>query len=147
MVNDVLYGISNALYAEFDGISVYTDTVEQGLGEPCFFVMPIAINEQTLLNRRAYRNISFDIHYISKQSRLQLEELASKLYPLLRRVTLLDGSQLNGSNLRHEIYDGVLHFFVDFKPIVLYPDEIVPNMADAAIKVGIKNEEKDASGN
>lgn len=143
MVNDILYGISTTLYDHFAGAQIYTDTVEQGLSEPCFFVMPVAINEQTLLNTRALRTVAFDIHYISKQSRLQLEELAAKLYPLMRRVTLLDGSSLNGFNLHHEIYDGVLHFFVEFKPIVRYPGETVPNMADAAIKVGTKNEKEE----
>lgn len=142
MVNDILYGISTMLYDNFAGATIYTDTVEQGLTEPCFFVMPVTINEQTLLNTRALRAVTFDIHYISKQSRLQLEDLAAKLYPLLRRVTLLDGSSLNGFNLHHEISDGVLHFFVEFKPIVKYSSESVPNMADVAMKVGTKNEKE-----
>lgn len=141
MVNDILYGISTALNAEFPQCPIYTDTVEQGLVEPCFFVLPISSSESRLLGNRAYRNIAFDVHYISKEKRLQLEDVACRLYVMLRQIKLLDGSLLNGFGLSHEIIDGVLHFFVSFKPTILYKTEDIPSMGNVTCQVEVKDEE------
>ena len=39
MINDIIIGISNAIYAEFGSdYEIYVDDVKQGLNEPCFFI-------------------------------------------------------------------------------------------------------------
>lgn len=124
MVSDIIDGISNALYANFEGITVYSESVEQGLIEPCFFVMPLNPSETSLIGDRAIRNVPMDIHYFpfsKSEPRAEMELTASKLYGVLRRIALLDGNKLNGMNLHHEIENGVLHFFVEYKPIIRYP--------------------------
>lgn len=126
MVSDIIDAISNAIYANFEGITVYSEKVEQGLNEPCFFVMPLNPSETPLLGDRAYRTVPLDIHYFpfsKSEPRREIELTASKLYGMLRRITLLDGNSLNGMNLHHEIEGEVLHFFVEFKPIIRYVSE------------------------
>lgn len=142
MVNNLLYGISTALKAKFEYFPVYADAVEQGLSEPCFFVLPISSSEQKLLDRRAFRDVSFDVHFISHEKREKLEVIASELYPLLRRITLLDGSQVNGLDLHHEIIDGVLHFFVRFKVVIKYPAESVDMQEILQQVLGVKDEKE-----
>lgn len=42
MINSIIEGISISLNAEFgDNYTTYTESVEQGLKEPCFFVFCI----------------------------------------------------------------------------------------------------------
>ena len=44
MINSIIEGISASLNAEFgDDYTIYTENVEQGLKEPCFFISCIAI--------------------------------------------------------------------------------------------------------
>lgn len=126
MVNNLLYGITTALHAHFEYFPIYTDNVEQGLSEPCFFVMPVSATEQRLLGVRAFRDVTFDISFVSRFKREQLENVASEIYPLMRQITLLDGNKVNGLDLRHEIESGILHFFVRFKPTVRYAVEDTP---------------------
>ena len=46
MINSIIEGISISLNAEFgDDYTTYTESVEQGLNEPCFFLF--CINPQT----------------------------------------------------------------------------------------------------
>lgn len=125
MVNDIVIGVTRALDSRFDNTPIYTDSVEQGLMQPCFFVIPILEMETGLLGRRAIRNISLDIHYISKEGRMRMEGVASTLYGVLRKIELLDGSLIAGHNLHHEINDGVLHFYVDYRFTIYYEGEKV----------------------
>lgn len=140
MVNDILYGISTALNTIFPDCPIYTDNVEQGLIEPCFFIIPLESSETRLLGNRAYRTIQFNLSYVSKAKRLQLESIADKLYPILRQVKLLDESLINGFDLHHEIVDGVLHFFVTFKPTIIYEIDKMSNMENLATNMGVKDE-------
>lgn len=134
MVSDIVDGISNAIYANFQGVTVYSEKIEQGLVEPCFFIMPLNPSETPLIGDRAYRTVPIDVHYfpISKsEPNKEMEQTASKLYGVLRRLQLLDGNSLNGMNLHHEIEGGVLHFFVEYKPIIIYvsePDAMQENL-------------------
>ena len=39
MINDILKGVAEAVKNEFgDEYGIYTNTAEQGLNEPCFFI-------------------------------------------------------------------------------------------------------------
>lgn len=139
MVNDILDGITNALYNNFVDTRIHTDSLEQGFTEPCFFVLELAEEEIPLLNLRAKRNITFNVQYFpSQKSNRELREMASKLFPVLKRIELLDGTLLNGFNLRNEIVDGVLHFFVEYKPIIRYKSEQHENMENMSQNINVK---------
>ena len=128
MVNDIVDGISDALYSNFEDVTVYSEKIEQGFTEPCFFIMPLNPSETPLIGNRAYRNVPIDVHYFpfsKSEPNKEMELIASKLYGVLRRLRLLNGNSLNGMNLHHEIEGGVLHFFVEYKPIIIYVGEPV----------------------
>lgn len=130
MVNNIIDGISNVLYENFKGVSIHSESIEQGFEEPCFFVVPLNSSETPLVGARAIRNVPLDIHYFPKSKtapNAEIEGVAAKLYVVLRRISLLSGEMLNGMDLHHEIENGVLHFFVKYTPIVRYvgePDEM-----------------------
>lgn len=71
---------------------------------------------------------------------MHLEDMAADLYPILRKIDLLDGSSLLGFNLNHEIVDDVLHFSVSFKPTILYEGAKTETMGGLEYAQGVKND-------
>lgn len=122
MVNDIINGLSVALHNEFDGVNIYTDKVEQGFEYPAFFISNVDSSEKRLLGNRAQRRHLFGIHYFPKsETNEENQRVASQLYGIVRQVKLLNGELINGFKPEHEVSDGVLHFFVQYNPIVYYP--------------------------
>lgn len=118
MVNDIIDGLSVALYDAFPSCKIYSEQIEQGLEEPCFLISVVSSLEKPLLKDRVQRNILFDVLYFTENDNAEKQEVASELYQLFKFVPLLDGSLLRGCDLSHEVIDGVLHFHVTFKPIL-----------------------------
>lgn len=118
MINDIIDGLSVALYDAFPSCKIYSEQVKQGLQEPCFFIDTVTSLEKPLLKDRVKREIELDIHYFTKGDNAERQRVAADLYQLFKFVTLLNGDTLRGWKLSHEIVDGVLHFYVTFKPIL-----------------------------
>lgn len=136
MVNEIVNGISNAIYSEFPNVSIYTESVEQGLSKPCFFIFPLNPSESPLIDNRAIRKIPFVIQYLTKNES-EIHSVAENLFSTLRRIELLDGNQINGLNLKYEMKDGVLHFFVEYMPIVYYIKPKAEEFGDMYHKLGV----------
>ena len=71
MLNKIITGISQALDAEFNSeeneeYTIYTEDVEQGLEEPCFFIFSLKPSSKQLVGNRYDRKYPFDIHYFPK---------------------------------------------------------------------------------
>ena len=129
MVNEIIKGLSIALYNNFEGVNIYVDDVEQGFEEPAFFIYNVSASENRLLGQRAKRHYMFDIFYFPKtKTNEEIQRVASQLYAILRQIKLLNGSLINGFRLEHKTIDGVLHFFVKYNPIVRYPVETSESM-------------------
>lgn len=143
MVNEIIDGLSVALSDAFDGITIYSESVAQGLQEPCFFILNLTAEEVRLIGNRAKRNMGFDIHYFPKSKvapKSECQSIAERLYPVMREITLLDGSKVLGLNLNHEIVDGVLHFNVEFKPTIVYVGERPEDMQTLDVNQSVKGD-------
>lgn len=139
MTNDVVNGISVALYENFKDVKIYTDEVPQGTKKPCFFILPLDGFETPLIGDRVQRTMPFVVHYFPKTEKNQeLCEVADELYGVLRRIKLLNGDSLNGLKLHHEIDSSILFFYVQFKPILRYVTERATNMGTLDQTVGFK---------
>ena len=142
MVNEIIDGLSVTLSEAFNGVTIYSESILQGFNEPCFFILNLTSEETRLLGNRAKRNMSFDIHYFPESKTAPKEEchrVAETLYPLLRQITLLDGSKLLGLGLNYEVVDGVLHFYIEFKPVIRYMDNVpIENMETIEVTEGVK---------
>lgn len=117
MINDVMYGISNAIYAEFgDGYKIYTESIEQGLEEPCFLITCIKPKGSQYLGRRYLREHLFMIQYFSAgdEPRTECMDVQDRLYDALEFITV-SGSLRNGTDMEGEVIDGVLNFQVNYK--------------------------------
>lgn len=124
MINKIITGISQALDAEFNTeenqeYTIYTEDVEQGLEEPCFFIFSLKPSNRQLVGNRYERKYPFDIHYFPKDEsnyNNEINEVTERLFTALEYIEV-DGL-VRGTNMNAEIVDNVLHFFVDFNMIV-----------------------------
>ena len=139
MVNDIVNGISKAIYEEYGaGCKIYTESIKQGFKEPCFFIAVLDSDQARIIGNRYQKTIAVDVHYFpgTKAKNKEMHSVAETLYNILGRITLLNGDMLNGFQLHYETVEEVLHFFVTYKPIMKYQQEAEENMA--AVDVGTK---------
>lgn len=123
MVNDIILGIAEkirTLYPE-SGYKLYTESIEQGFKEPCFFVQLITQTQTKRLGNRYVETYSFDVQYFPNENGEGNKEcliVSEELYELLEYITVNE-DHLRGTNLNSRVQDRVLHFFVDYTvPIV-----------------------------
>lgn len=136
--NDIVNAISlklNFIYNE--EINVYTEQVEQGFEEPCFFIKLVNPNEKPLLGNRYLREYLFDIHYFGKTNE-ERNNISDDLLEGMEYIELLDGDSLRGFKMHSEIVDDVLHFFVTYKPIVYKDKPVVDYMEEVTIWQKVK---------
>lgn len=136
MVNDIVNGITKAIYEEYGKeYKIYTESIEQGFKEPCFFVAVLDGEQTRIVGNRYQRNIPIDVHYFpsEKAKSKEMNSVAQALYGILERITLADGTMLNGFQMSDKPVNGVLHFFVTYKPILTYQTAEETNMGEVAV--------------
>lgn len=135
-MSDVVGGMVQKIRSKYpkEQYAVYTESVEQGLKEPCFFVFQILQNQIDALDNRYKSNSAYVIQYLpgKRNARASCKETAQELYELLEYIS--DGSSVfRGVNMRHEIRDGVLHFFVEYNYYILRPKGKEPYMEEVKV--------------
>lgn len=122
MYNSIMDAVTRQLHELFgDDYEIYTDAVEQGLMEPCFFVQFLEPSEKPMIGCRYYRQTSICIQYLPgepEQIRRELNRAAALLMEGMEYITLENGDLLRGTSRRHRTEDGVLSFFVEFNMFV-----------------------------
>lgn len=123
MINNIITGIAQKLDEEFnvngDEYTIYTDGVEQGLKEPCFFIFSLKPSNRHVLGNRYERQYQFNIHYFPKNedSNNEINEIVERLFAVLEYITV-DDSLVRGTSMSAEIVDDVLHFFINYNMYV-----------------------------
>lgn len=117
MINSMIAGISNAIFQEFGEIyTIYTENVEQGLQEPCFFIVPVNPTSRRFWGKRYFKENPFCIQYLTFSERMEERgpyETAERLFRCLEYITVT-GDLVRGTEMHYEVHDGVLHFFVSY---------------------------------
>lgn len=111
-INDVRDGVVQTLVAAFPDIPVQEESLPPQPEERCFYVELLSTEQKRELNRRYRRTHRFKVHFFAAASQ-EMREMAEGLYGILRRIDVGDGTAA-GSELRHEIADGILHVFVSY---------------------------------
>lgn len=120
MINKIIDGISVAIGSEFgDPYEIYTETIEQGLTEPCFSILCLNPTIEQFLGKRYFRTNQFCVHYFPSSAEKQSEcfSVMERLMVLLETITV-DGDLIRGTKMKGEIVDGVLSFFVNYDMFV-----------------------------
>ncbi len=117
MINSIIESIGVSLNAEFgDEYIIYTESIEQGLSEPCFFLFCINPTSRVFLKNRYFRENQFCIQYFPDDKDRAKEEcnaVAERLFLCLEYITVT-GDLVRGTKMKYEIIDGVLNFFVNY---------------------------------
>lgn len=148
MLVSIINGIVNKLSEMYEEeYAIYTDFVEQDFKEPCFYIHLVNGSNTQELCSRYKRNYSFDIVYFPRNANQidELCEISEQLYLYLETISIHNGL-ITGSGMNHHIEDGVLHFLVDYKPMVMVVQEEQDKMEilewNGEVKDGTRKESK-----
>ena len=128
MIQDCINGICMAINHEFNVSSreyeIYTESVEQGMKEPCFFVLCINQNHELQIRGRYQRSFPFMIQYfpVSEEPRTECQAVMERLAVCLEQVDMGD-AKIHGSHINGQVVDGILNFSVDYVVFACLPVE------------------------
>lgn len=104
------------------------EEIKQDLKEPCFFISCLNPMINRFLGKRYFRNNQFCIQYFPKQTgrkNFECNQVAEKLWGVLEYITV-SGDLVEGTKVKYEVIDGVLHFFVNYDCFVYKMTEQTP---------------------
>lgn len=140
-MNSVIDLISHTLGTAFPTKNIYTEQVTQGLAKPAFYIHQLEGVHTQEVGNRYRREYSLVVRYFSDKSDQEINAdllaMADDLTEKLETVSY-DGEMLNGYDMKHEIQDGVLHFFVKLRRHVKRPETGV-KMEELEIIEGVIN--------
>lgn len=116
MINLIIKGITNVIHQTFgDGYDIYTEKVEQGLEEPCFFVYCISPSKDIFLGRRMKRNYQFAIQYIPRgpNKKAEINGVFEQLNDAVRFIDVGEDKML-AMSVSPDISDEVLTLSVTY---------------------------------
>lgn len=125
MISDIITGITDAIYSEFgDDYEIHKERVEQGLVEPCFFVMLVNPTNERFLSNRRYLTNKFSIQYFPSTSTPKMEcaEVYERLVMVLDRIKV-GNDLLNGSEFEMNITDDVMTVLVNYNLFTTMTDK------------------------
>lgn len=137
MTNGIIWGVAGALVREFgQECPVYQNEVTQGLEPPCFLIELLAPSRKPYLGTRQRYDVPLDVLYFGAQEgdRAALIDIADRLFAALTFIETPDGDRHRGMQMRFEIQDGILHFFVTYS-LFLRQQTTLPYMEDLTTDV------------
>lgn len=140
MINKIIDGISVAINSEFgDHCEIHTESIEQGLIEPCFSILCLNPTINQVLGKRYFRRNQFCVHYFpsSDEKRSECFTVLERLMDALEIITV-DGDQCRGTDMHGEVVDNVLSFFVNYDMYVYKETTAEPMMEDVSYNTNMK---------
>lgn len=140
MLNETIEGISQKLRQVFgDGYEIYLDEMKQGQKEPCFFIACLGGKQQQELGNLYKREQAFDLRYLPKEKSSTAEAYSTAdVLNMEMEYIMVEGNLVRGTKMRHEVIDGVLHFFVNYDLRLRKVVEPAPLMEELTIKEKVK---------
>lgn len=126
MIDLIVKSVTKTLSDKFTDISVINEDLPQNLPLPCFYVCVLNTSKKELLKDRFILNVPLDIHYFvsdTNNKKTEINTISMRLLETLKILNLYNSSleqvgSLKSFNINTEIVDNVLHFFVEYKPII-----------------------------
>lgn len=136
IVIGIIKGMAEALKAAFPDAAIYAEEVEQGLREPCFFILPLTNRYTPLLGRRYRMDYTFEVRYFPKRGSYQAAG-SIDLSSALEWITA-DGCDIQGTGMSGQVSDGVLVFTVSYKTLGYRDRAEADYMEDLKHSEGVK---------
>lgn len=138
MINSIVEAISISLNAEFgDSYTVHMEEIKQGLQEPCFFICCLNPTVNLFWGKRYFRGNQFCIQYFPVSStdyQRECNDVAERMWQCLEYITCQgDEKPIRGNQMRYEVVDGVLNFFVNYDLFVIRreTDEVMESLDES----------------
>lgn len=128
MINKIIDAISISINSEFgDGYEIYTESLKQGLKEPCFSVFCLNPTNELFRNNKYFRTNQFCIQYFpsTREQKAECNTVLERLYDCIELITV-NGDLSRGTRMNGEIVDGVLNFFVNYNMFVYKVEDQTP---------------------
>lgn len=139
MIDMIMDAIAMKIHELFgDGHHIYKHKVEQDLQEPCFLITIVNYSKESLLNARSKRCLSIDVLFFPNKGKSQCYDVSEKLTNELDIIKTIDDEQFLGTNMRSEVIDNVLHFFVNYNFILIVQNENVDSMESVVVNTTTK---------
>ncbi len=123
MMSSIRKAIFQLLKSEFPTHTLYGEKVPQGLKKPCFFITFLPVSTTKLSKYQQQREVTIDIQYLSQEETNEKNiEMGDMLTDLFQQINF-DGYSINVTEMRYEIVDDILHFFIDLNFILLMKDD------------------------
>ena len=140
MIQAIIDGIIKAIRTEYDkSFRIYTESIEQGLKEPCFFVRCLSPMNEREISDRYRRTYPFMITYFpsTKEPYAECQNVCETLFGLLNDVET-DVGVVHMTETSGEVVDGNLQFSMQCqvfaRPIV---DSVDGGMDEVSIGTAI----------
>ena len=151
MIKKIIDGISISLNAEFgEKYKIYTESIEQGLKEPCFSILCVNPTNILFRGKKYFRKNLMCIQYfpcgtftddegevIGKYQ--ECMDVLEGMYDCLEIINVGTDPQ-RGTSMHGEIVDGVLNFFVNYDMFVCKIKDTT-NMENLDAKTDVKGDE------
>ena len=101
----------------FPNNDIYSEEIEQGFEEPCFFVQQLQKPRKKEI--QSYQDsVSFDIQYFLDIHDEDINEkynvMGDFLFGILEYIPISENRKIRGSQMSYEIQDRVLHFYITY---------------------------------
>lgn len=102
MINTIKDGIVAALVAEFPGVPVFDEAVEQGIVEPSFSVRCVEPQQRLFRGKRYYQEDLFEVVYFPPEDdRYQsCNDTVQRLFICLEVIKLSDNTTIRGREMK-----------------------------------------------
>ena len=139
---DIKRAVAERIKENYPDYDVYTEELEQGFSDRCFFISRItAFKQPKVRNEYAEQykyTHSFSVTVFSENNKGSLDSIADCLYSALTYITA-DCQKIRGVNMSHSMVDNSLVFLVDYNTRVAVEDEKIPEMEVLKTDVGKKD--------
>nr|DAJ40940.1 MAG TPA: tail completion protein [Caudoviricetes sp.] len=139
MFNDLIDAISKRLLEYFPESvpNIYSENIEQGFSEPCFYISLINSTNKNKLGPGRSKRYKFDIMYFNNNlGNDDLNTMGDKLSTVLEDIQIGD-ALIHGFDIEYEVKDNKLHFFVEYPVLASYEVEKVSKMASLKERIDI----------
>lgn len=137
MFSKIIDGITSNLNIYY-GYDVSSEELDQDFNEPCFFIQLLDTHKSYKLSTRHARGYNFNIrHHNSLDGLDNLNSIGDELLSVLEYIPVGDNI-VRGSDMRYEIQDNVLHFFITYNCELEKEKDKSNKMESLITKVGVK---------
>lgn len=138
MVDGISEAVCNEFGTEYDFVS---NIGQSGSEQGSFYIHSYESSREAMLAMQCKSKNSFMIYYYPKSVDAYTEELGSiceRLYDCLEYIKESD-NLIRGINMRSEVCEGVLHFFVDYHLNLKKESAEAESFEELVIQEGVKN--------